>query len=163
MDECASSNNAGCDHICENTVGSYKCECRPGFIVASDGHRCEGTLSLAALLPETSLFSFISDINECVNNNAGCDHECANELGSYRCSCKTGYTLAPDRHTCEGNSGVSNDKQDGASWSRFSDINECLHSNGGCEQICKNEPGSFRCQCFPGYYLASDSKSCISK
>ncbi|PVD37829.1 hypothetical protein C0Q70_00431 [Pomacea canaliculata] len=40
FDECTVSNH-GCDHICVNTLGSYKCECRIGYELHSDGKRCE--------------------------------------------------------------------------------------------------------------------------
>lgn len=31
-------NNGGCDHICSNTKGSYKCDCKPGYqLFTSDG------------------------------------------------------------------------------------------------------------------------------
>ena len=42
------------------------------------------------------------DIDECKNNTSGCDHYCNNEIGSYNCECKKGYTLADDSHTCDG-------------------------------------------------------------
>ena len=45
--------------------------------------------------------SFI-DINECNSNNAGCDHTCENTDGTYVCSCKAGYELNNDQHSCEG-------------------------------------------------------------
>ncbi|VDP12730.1 unnamed protein product [Soboliphyme baturini] len=81
VDECA-QDNGRCQHVCRNTHGSYRCECRSGFYVASDGFSCE-------------------DIDECVNNNAGCDHRCQNVVGSYYCECKSGFRLGTDNHTCE--------------------------------------------------------------
>ena len=42
------------------------------------------------------------DFNECALNTGGCAHNCINTIGSYRCSCKTGYNLATNRHSCEG-------------------------------------------------------------
>ena len=33
------------------------------------------------------------------------------------------------------------------------DINECAASNGGCDQLCLNTEGSFKCQCNNGYEL----------
>ena len=42
------------------------------------------------------------DIDECVNNGSGCDHNCANLLGSYECSCRQGYSLAADGFSCNG-------------------------------------------------------------
>ena len=47
--------------------------------------------------------SFI-DINECNSNNAGCDHTCENTDGTYVCSCKAGYELNNDHHSCDGKS-----------------------------------------------------------
>ena len=44
----------------------------------------------------------VSDINECLTNNGGCDHQCDNSIGSYSCSCRDGYRLNIDNHTCEG-------------------------------------------------------------
>ena len=43
-----------------------------------------------------------SDINECLSNNGGCNHNCHNSDGSYTCSCNNGYQLNSDGHTCEG-------------------------------------------------------------
>ena len=36
--------NGGCDHICFNTDGSYRCACRPGFSLAPDGKKCLGNV-----------------------------------------------------------------------------------------------------------------------
>ena len=45
----------------------------------------------------------------------------------------------------------------------FADVNECRSENGGCEQICENTDGSFRCSCRSGYTLNFDQRSCDSK
>jgi len=42
------------------------------------------------------------DINECLDDNAGCDHTCVNTLGSYYCKCNRGYILQADKHNCTG-------------------------------------------------------------
>lgn len=42
------------------------------------------------------------DNNECLTNNGGCDDICTNTPGSYTCSCKDGYELDADKHTCNG-------------------------------------------------------------
>lgn len=39
-DECAEGNH-GCEHSCVNILGGYKCECRIGFELHSDGRQCE--------------------------------------------------------------------------------------------------------------------------
>ena len=43
-----------------------------------------------------------SDIDECQTNNGGCNQTCTNTIGSFECSCGTGYTLAPDDLDCDG-------------------------------------------------------------
>ncbi|XP_054100249.1 collagen and calcium-binding EGF domain-containing protein 1 isoform X4 [Callithrix jacchus] len=40
IDECANSNGTLCAHICINTLGSYRCECREGYIQEDDGKTC---------------------------------------------------------------------------------------------------------------------------
>ena len=43
------------------------------------------------------------------------------------------------------------------------DINECNSQNGGCGQLCRNNVGSFFCDCNSGYGLAPDGRSCNSE
>ena len=40
------------------------------------------------------------------------------------------------------------------------DVNECERVNGGCEQQCVNNVGSFLCMCSEGYTLAGDGLHC---
>ena len=42
------------------------------------------------------------DVNECDINNGGCEHNCENTEGSYKCSCLANYFLNRDGHTCTG-------------------------------------------------------------
>ena len=42
------------------------------------------------------------DIDECGINNGGCNQTCVNEIASYYCQCKIGYTLNLDGHDCDG-------------------------------------------------------------
>ncbi|XP_078383750.1 uncharacterized protein LOC144666229 [Oculina patagonica] len=73
IDECT-TNSHGCDvnAICNNTVGSYNCACKPGF--KGNGKKC-------------------TDIDECTTNSHGCDVNaiCHNTMGSYNCTCKPGF------------------------------------------------------------------------
>ncbi|XP_031835041.1 tolloid-like protein 1 tolkin [Nomia melanderi] len=44
---------------------------------------------------------FFTDMDECANNNGGCQHECRNTIGSYQCSCHNGFTLHENGHDCK--------------------------------------------------------------
>jgi hypothetical protein len=42
------------------------------------------------------------------------------------------------------------------------DIDECAVNNGGCEQVCENELGRYRCRCsVQGYQISEDGHTCI--
>uniref|UniRef100_A0A8C6JX02 Metalloendopeptidase n=1 Tax=Melopsittacus undulatus TaxID=13146 RepID=A0A8C6JX02_MELUD len=41
MDECSLPDNGGCEQHCENTLGSYKCTCEPGYELTADKKSCE--------------------------------------------------------------------------------------------------------------------------
>lgn len=45
--------------------------------------------------------SFVKEYDECATNNHGCDHECVNTLGSFKCECRIGYELHSDGKKCE--------------------------------------------------------------
>ena len=42
------------------------------------------------------------DVDECATNNGGCGHYCTNTIGSFVCSCYTGYTLHGNERSCLG-------------------------------------------------------------
>ncbi|XP_064635870.1 tolloid-like protein 1 [Lineus longissimus] len=44
---------------------------------------------------------FIKEYDECLTDDHGCEHDCVNTLGGYRCECKIGYELHPDGKKCE--------------------------------------------------------------
>uniref|UniRef100_A0A8C8RBZ5 Growth arrest specific 6 n=1 Tax=Pelusios castaneus TaxID=367368 RepID=A0A8C8RBZ5_9SAUR len=105
---------------CEDLKGDFLCHCKRGW----RGRKCE------------------QDINECNVQNGGCNQVCLNSLGSYRCTCYSGYTLRKDNKICE-------------------DINECTVSAGICgEAHCKNLISSYECRCDAGYKYDNLSKSC---
>lgn len=60
---------------CKNTVGSYQCVCKEGYVTKGD--TCE-------------------DVDECSQNGKLCEQSCVNTWGSFRCSCKQGFILNPD-------------------------------------------------------------------
>ncbi len=81
-----------------------------------------------------------SDIDECLDGNGGCAHNCINRVGSHECSCREGFALGGDGMACE-------------------DVDECLNSQ--CAHSCFNLVGGFRCECDEGYILATDRLSCV--
>ena len=46
---------------------------------------------------------YLSDICECKQGNGGCEHTCTNTVGSYYCTCNTGYQLSNNGKHCHGN------------------------------------------------------------
>ena len=99
INECSTS-NGGCTQTCQNTAGSYYCVCGTGYSLASNNHGCDGELSIE-LKYQCGMYTF-SDVNECSTNKGGCNQVCTNNIGSFVCSCNTGYELESDERTCVG-------------------------------------------------------------
>lgn len=122
-DVCARDNP--CPQECRTENGQAVCYCSSGFVEGSNGS-CE-------------------DVDECLEDNGGCDEDCTNKPGSYMCTCPPGYELAEDNHACV-------------------DTNECLGNNGHgrCQDTCVNTDGSYYCSCdnIEGSKLASDGHTC---
>ena len=87
--------------VCNNTIGSYNCSCKPEF--TGDGFNCTGTFTAALNVTMVKeVYTFFTDLNECDNNNGGCSQMCNNIFGSFNCSCESGYYLLDDGFTCNG-------------------------------------------------------------
>ncbi|XP_035209467.1 epidermal growth factor-like protein 8 isoform X2 [Stegodyphus dumicola] len=72
---------AVCRQECRNGGVCTKpdhCSCPPGWT----GKTCE------------------TDVNECSQRNNFCEQECINVPGSYKCSCREGYSLHPNGRNC---------------------------------------------------------------
>ena len=47
--------------------------------------------------------SMLLDVNECLGNVTNvCGQNCVNAVGSFSCSCNTGFTLNDDGKSCDG-------------------------------------------------------------
>ena len=47
-------------------------------------------------------YSFYIDVDECSESTDGCEQTCNNTVGSYMCSCGSGYRLANNGLMCNG-------------------------------------------------------------
>ena len=76
-----------------------RCSCHDGYQLLNDDKSCIGghTLIVTAI---KHISTIITDINECLNNNGLCSHNCTNIVGSYYCECPDGYLLQPNQHDC---------------------------------------------------------------
>ena len=60
----------------------------------------EFSLLLLKYIKQANCYFFTSiDKDECLENNAGCQHKCVNVVGGYECRCRSGYKLK-DKHGC---------------------------------------------------------------
>ncbi|KAM4595785.1 adhesion G protein-coupled receptor E5, partial [Fundulus diaphanus] len=134
VDECTDTPRiCGNNSWCNNTIGSYFCSCIPGFY----------NPTLKRTFNFTSEQGECRDFNECLENTANCGPHatCKNLIGSYECSCKSGY-----KNTS------TNDSS-----GHCEDIDECMDAKIKDEDICgekgtcKNLDGSYRCECNEGY------------
>uniref|UniRef100_A0A8C5ADZ1 Nidogen 2 n=1 Tax=Gadus morhua TaxID=8049 RepID=A0A8C5ADZ1_GADMO len=117
---------------------SYRCECATGY--QGDGHYCY-------------------DVDECAEGLAPCGPgaDCVNLPGSHRCQCHFGYEFSFDGRSCVGTwcTSVAARMKRGEIVCRvvcFLDVDECQSSPCHADAGCSNGPGSFRCQCRPGFH-----------
>ena len=162
IDECTLRTHQ-CVQNCRNTVGSYTCSCQTGYSLGPVGQHCDGIAALISILA-SPLSHLCTDIDECRLGTHQCAQNCSNTVGSYTCSCRTGYRLSNDGQTC-----ISEFKH--FHWCiavmlyiypPLLDIDECAERISQCHQVCHDTPGSYSCSCRPGYDLNSDGRQCDS-
>ncbi|XP_049740559.1 signal peptide, CUB and EGF-like domain-containing protein 1 isoform X2 [Elephas maximus indicus] len=169
VDECSEgTDDCHIDAICQNTLKSYKCLCKPGY--KGEGRQCEdidecendyyngGCVHECINIPGnyrcTCFDGFMLaqdghnclDVDECQDNNGGCQQICVNAMGSYECQCHSGFFLSDNQHTCihRSNEGMN-----------------CMNKHHGCAHICRETPkGGVACDCRPGFDLAPNQKDC---
>ena len=90
VNECL-TDNGGCEHVCNNMLGSHICSCRDGY--QPIGSNCIGE-SIKTFGSLMGIYAII-DIIECDSNNGGCSDVCENNKGSFTCSCSAGYEFEP--------------------------------------------------------------------
>ena len=73
IDECK-QRPSPCQHECENTFGSFKCSCPPGYKLNQHTNTC-------------------MDVDECsLEGGTKCEYECLNTPGGYECVCPPGFS-----------------------------------------------------------------------
>ncbi|XP_014400025.1 PREDICTED: von Willebrand factor C and EGF domain-containing protein [Myotis brandtii] len=135
---CLSGFGSGCCPGWAPSMGSGHCTlplcsfgCGRGICIAPNVCSCQDG-EQGATCPDT---------DECLGTP--CQQRCRNSIGSYTCSCRPGFHLHGNRHSCV-------------------DVNECRRpqERRGCHHACHNTVGSFLCTCRPGFRLRADRVSC---
>ncbi|KAH9523896.1 hypothetical protein Btru_047344, partial [Bulinus truncatus] len=194
INECEERTSA-CQQKCINNKGNYTCSCYSDYTLDSNGQTCtlepskQSSCYVCEQVCQVNCSCRIGyevdpkdptncrDVDECQSGNKPCSHICVNSLGSYGCSCYTGYKLAVDQISCEAcesphygencgnicqcNNRGTCDRVRGCvcnrQWTGVNceiDVNECSQPDV-CPSgyVCENTIGSYRCQCPTGYKL----------
>ncbi|KAM9494358.1 adhesion G protein-coupled receptor E5 isoform 2-T2 [Clarias gariepinus] len=132
INECE-KNNCGVNSQCKNTLGSYYCTCKPGFVSSNGQEKFKAIQGVTC-----------NDINECEENKTICGSNaiCNNTIGSYYCTCNTGFVASH----LQGKFNASQDV-------KCNDINECEENKTICgfNATCNNTIGSYYCTCNRGF------------
>ncbi|XP_078103309.1 latent-transforming growth factor beta-binding protein 4 isoform X2 [Sander vitreus] len=166
VDECASVGACETDRVCVNTIGSFRCNCQPGYRTSGLGRQCrdineclEGDFCFPRGECVNSPGSYTCvcsqgftlsdnrtaciDVDECVKSGVCLDGRCVNTAGSFQCQCQTGFTTNPEGTACL-------------------DVNECANETVcGDHAICNNLRGTYQCVCDRGFSSVADGKACV--
>jgi hypothetical protein len=143
LNDCLTADNGGCQQTCVPFGNISYCLCKPGFHLIQTDNFCAaqpwcswvsdaGGLICYCPINNGQSFQYMNgsqcnDTNECLKYNGGCEQECQNSYGSYKCCCGAGYTLSANNHNCE-------------------DINECLSKTACADNaVCINTLGDYMC------------------
>lgn len=122
IDECA-INPCPQGAICNNEPGSFSCQCPSGTTGDPYSGGCQESKAPHVCGPSTPCPAG----EQCIKDEF---------IGSSVCICQRGYTRDHESGKCR-------------------DINECMELRDkpacGVNAICKNLPGSYECQCPPGF------------
>uniref|UniRef100_A0A8C1XKI3 Nidogen 2a (osteonidogen) n=1 Tax=Cyprinus carpio TaxID=7962 RepID=A0A8C1XKI3_CYPCA len=131
------SGNHDCDTTaqCVPAEGQlFLCQCATGY--RGDGRNCY-------------------DVDECAEGLSSCGAHsyCMNLPGSHRCQCESGFKFGFDGRTCQVNLNCHNISQYySLCFVVRADVDECRDQPCHTQALCSNSPGSFQCQCRPGYH-----------
>ncbi|XP_067127393.1 protein tolkin-like [Centruroides vittatus] len=87
--------------ITSKLLGKY-CGYKVPDEIVSSGNKMSVKFVSDGSVPKAGFSAkFMKELDECKNTEHGCDHECVNTLGGYRCECHIGYELHSDGRKCE--------------------------------------------------------------
>ncbi|XP_014239684.1 fibulin-5 [Cimex lectularius] len=143
-----------CAHNCHSIPGSYKCSCRPGYVLLPDGKSCEENIA-----------------DKCQSSANRCSQRCSSSGSNIVCSCYPGYYLSQDKVTCKRMPDSSQRCKTGFAYNFTtricSDIDECeeQHFCNIFTQDCVNTEGNYRCipkrNCRVGFRFNKQRNACI--
>ncbi|KAI8434520.1 hypothetical protein MSG28_012522 [Choristoneura fumiferana] len=167
VEECA--NSRLCEHgECRNTIGSFRCECKPGYTLRDNA--CRDVDECARPRPlcrngtcENLPGSYMCHCdegfkpganNDCIGGMVCRNGRCRNTVGSFRCECAPGYALSGDARNC-----------------RDVDDYECSCAKGWrlankrCvdRDECREIPDVYRCICPPGWSFYEELAICVDE
>nr|XP_044995348.1 LOW QUALITY PROTEIN: adhesion G protein-coupled receptor E2-like [Jaculus jaculus] len=141
IDECVQPGLVSCGKFaeCENTEGSYRCICSPGYELVS-----------GRTFSTSQSENTCHDVNECTSGRSLCHNSthCINSVGGYQCLCRPGWKPVagspngPPNTECE-------------------DVDECSSGQHQCHNstVCSNTRGSYKCHCRPGWEPVPETRS----
>ncbi|XP_046692732.1 matrilin-3a isoform X2 [Silurus meridionalis] len=139
-----------CQHICVESDTSYYCKCRPGYVLNEDKRTC--SISRNGGRDDNDGESSAS-IDACALGH-DCQHNCVSSGSSYYCACPPGFVLMQDKKSCfKASGGGDGDNDSSASLDQCGMGHDCGH-------ICVSSEGSYHCECWRGFVLNEDKKTC---
>ncbi|XP_052236237.1 uncharacterized protein LOC127848005 isoform X4 [Dreissena polymorpha] len=133
VDECVSANGFKCpaNSTCVDAIGSYKCDCDPGFKMSSKGDSC----------------------TECSDNTYG--SKCFNT-----CACVKEHTLSHTQ-SCDTINGTCKCTGNWTGNTCQIDVDECQEDVCKDQNaVCVNTDGSYACYCKKGFVKDDVTKTC---
>uniref|UniRef100_A0A1I7TZG3 Metalloendopeptidase n=1 Tax=Caenorhabditis tropicalis TaxID=1561998 RepID=A0A1I7TZG3_9PELO len=180
LNECATEKNI-CHHYCVNTVGGFKCACRVGYSLSSNGFSCDSTCGGYLKASNGSIAS--PNFPEMYPNSKTCIWEIEAPEGYHiflnftkftvegmKTECAYDYVKIGDSEKLCGEydkpllfttprnrvriefSSDSSVERDGFFANFIADFDECQNNNAGCEHTCQNRLGDINSPNYPNDY-----------
>lgn len=148
VNECQDTTTCPAYATCTDTMESYYCTCKQGFLPSNGQTNFQG--------PGVEC----QDVNECLKSDSPCGSNsvCTNIPGRARCSCLSGFSSSAGESWILGSPGHF----------LCTDVDECL-TIGICPKNsnCSNFVGSYSCTCQPGFVsngsTCEDEDECVTR